>query len=247
MKIARVTALNMENSAETAPLLNDYKKEYFFQRFSQTVFGGPLFKLSSDDGSYGLPIYVHFYQFIVFILPLILASVFTVITETNNDINYWISIAFGCIMALILLLLHIYRDSVSNNNPSLGSVTDLDEDENKLQGCCGIKQVLMFVIKKKRWKLQLVIHAIIYGVVNGMIFLYLLPSTTSKLNAFQSKYIAIIFFIISWITSCTGLYGLIARPPKEPCQFRSTDSFEVLVTTRPLYMSIFCTVGILAM
>jgi len=115
----------MENSAETSPLLNDYKKDYFFQRFLQTVFGGPIVKTSRDASKTTLPYYLHLYQFIVFILPLVLSAVFTAITETQSGINYWMSIAFGCIMTVIMIIIQISRKySAKKLNPSENFVDD---------------------------------------------------------------------------------------------------------------------------
>ena len=236
----------MENSAETSPLLNDYKKDYFFQRFSQTVFGGPVVKTSPDANKTCLPYYLHIYQFIVFILPLALSAVFTVITETQSGINYWMSIAFGCIMTVIMISIQIARKySAKKLNPSENFVDDGLGTE--FEGCCSLRQVLNFVVNERKWSPNVVVHSIIYGIVNGVVFLYLLPSTSSRLAAFDNKTASVSYFIISWITSCIGLYGLIAKPPSEPCQFKTTDQYDILVLTRPFYMCTFGVIGVLAM
>ena len=243
---SKVNQRNMENSAETSPLLNEYKKVYFFERFIQTIFGGPVVKTSSDTGKVCLPFYLHIYQFIVFILPLVLSAVFTAITEVHPGINYWMSISFGCIMTVIMIIILVCRNLSAKQINSSSNLAD-DGDETEFEGCCGIKQLLIFMINKKKWAPNLVIHSLLYGVVNGIVFLYLLPSTVNRQAVFQSKTASIVYYVISWLSSCIGVYGLIAKPPAEPCQFRTTDHYEILVLTRPFYMCIFGVVGILAM
>ena len=236
----------MENSAETSPLLNDYKQEYFFQRFSRTVFGGPVFKISSDESRISLPFYVHICQFTVFILPFALSAIFAGVIETQPDINYWMSISFGCLMTIIMAIIHICRYLLAKKLDPLDKLSG-EEEDIEFEGCCNIKQVLRFVINEKKWTLNIAVHALFYGIVNGVIFLYLLPSTSSRLMIFQSKVASVLYYVISWVTSCIGLYGLIAKPPTEPCQFKTTDQYEILVLTRPFYMCIFGIIGILAM
>ena len=237
---------NMENSAETSPLLNDYKKVYFYQRFSQTVFGGPIVKANSDTDKVCLPFYIHIYQFAVFILPLVLSAVFTAITETQSGLSYWMSITFGFIMTVIMVIIHISRNFSAKKLNTSSNLADY-EDEIEFEGCCGIKQVLKFMINEKKWTPNIVFHGLVYGIVNGVIFLYLLPSSSNKLAAFQSQTASISYYIISWVSSCIGLYGLVAKSPAEPCQFKTTDQYEILVLTRPFYMCIFGVIGILAM
>ena len=237
---------NMENSAETSPLLNDYKRVYFFQRFSQTVFGGPVVKANSDTDKVCLPFYIHVYQFAVFILPLILSALFTAIAETQSGLNYWMSITFGCIMTVIMVIIQIGRNFSAKKLNAPSNFAGYG-DEIEFQGCFGIKHVLKFMINEKKWTPNVLFHSLVYGIVNGVIFLYLLPSSSNKLAAFQSQSASLSYYIISWIASCTGLYGLVAKSPAEPCQFKTTDQYEILVLTRPFYMCVFGVIGVLAM
>ena len=231
----------MDNSAKTAPLLNNYKLEYFQKRLPQTILGGPIIKLGS--GQVNFPFYIHVYQFFLFMLPMLLAAIFTIIAETNVSLNYWISIAFGCVMMMIMIIIHLVMRTATKKLMSLGDT--LEEDETEFEGCCGISSIARFIILQKKHALNIFLHGLCYGITSGVVFLYLLPSSANRI--FSNNSTSIVCFIFGWLTACIGFYGLFARSPVEPAQFRTTDQFELQPLTRAFYLDCFSVIGILAM
>ena len=238
-----VTKCNMDNSAETAPLLNNYKQEYFQKRLPQTILGGPIIKSGSTQLKF--PVYIHVYQFILFMLPMLFAAVFAIIAETNVSFNYWISIVFGCVMMMIMIVIHLVLRGTAKKLMSLGDTFEEDETECVFEGCCGIASIARFIIHQKKYVVNVLLHALCYGITSGAVFLYLLPSSANRI--FSSNAAAIICFIFGWLTACVGLYGLSTRSPVEPAQFRATDQFELQPLTRAFYLDCFSVIGIVAM
>eukprot|EP00795_Rhopilema_esculentum_P002949 gene2949-1198_t len=235
----------MENSAETSPILNEYKQEFFLKRLPQTILGGPIIKV--DTGRQPLPSYVYLYQFLIFAAPLVISSCLAIVTELGLVASYWICVVFGVIMVIFMLSLHLgLRLKSKTLKPVEEFQFDCEDDDNEIefQGCTDINQSLKFIIHKKKYISNVFFHAFLYGIICGIIFLYLLPS--SSRYVFGRNEEAVVYYVMGWIVACIGLYSLIARPPAEPCQFKATDQYETSCLTRPFHMACFAVFGIVS-
>eukprot|EP00794_Sanderia_malayensis_P019841 gene19841-21783_t len=234
------------NTAAQAPLLNDYKYDYFTRRLPQTISGGLRLKIGSH-----LPIYIYFLQLLFFLVPLLIASLLTIPAETNPDLRIAFSYVYGALMFSIMLLTHgsllLMERKSSCNETNIPKSKELSLDESdtelQLQKCCSM-QTLQFIIQKKRYYFNIFFHALIGGIVDGVVFQFLLPSRTNA--AFGNYTASIVYFIISWFVVCIGQHCLLGQTPPEPAQFRTTDHFDLSPLMRPFYVGCFAIVGLIA-
>eukprot|EP00794_Sanderia_malayensis_P006593 gene6593-7337_t len=154
------------NTAAQAPLLNDYKYDYFTRRLPQTISGGLRLKIGSH-----LPIYIYFLQLLFFLVPLLIASLLTIPAETNPDLRIAFSYVYGALMFSIMLLTHgsllLMERKSSCNETNIPKSKELSLDESdtelQLQKCCSM-QTLQFIIQKKRYYFNIFFHALIGGI-----------------------------------------------------------------------------------
>jgi len=85
-------------SVSDVPLLNEYKQEYVKKRLPQTFLGGPNIKLG-----YEAPCYIYFFQILVWLLPLVIGGICTILTELAA-LNIIISGAISGILIGIFVL-----------------------------------------------------------------------------------------------------------------------------------------------
>ena len=82
-----------------APLLNDYKLEFFRKRFPQTLLGGLKLKLGYDA-----PFYVYLNQVLVFLVPFVLGGLLTICAEFEVISDVYInSFIYGGLMIIFVL------------------------------------------------------------------------------------------------------------------------------------------------
>ena len=231
----------------SVPLLNEYKQEFFWKRFPQTLLGGPKLRIG-----YEAPAYVYLNQILLLILPvlfggsLMVAAAFTADTVGANIYAY----IYGAIMFLVVLVTNLIsavdRHKKSKVAPVLGRrLLNLmaDEDEHIFESCCG-SETIEFVIPGKKFKVNIFLHALISAGVSGCGFLYLVPENLD--NLFGEGLVAtIVVCFFGWLVLMIGLYSLTVKPPPEWAQFRSTDAHENYTPLmRPFYIAVFCAVDI---
>ena len=82
------------------PLLNEYKKEFFYKRLPETFFGGLKLKFGYD-----VPFYVYFFQVWLWLLPAVIAGVMVLLTELAGlNVLYSCIIAGGVVFLKVLAL-----------------------------------------------------------------------------------------------------------------------------------------------
>ncbi|XP_071796734.1 pecanex-like protein 4 isoform X1 [Asterias amurensis] len=222
---------------DNVPLLNEYKREFFWKRFSQTLLGGPKLRLG-----FQAPAYVYINQVILFIIPLVLGGIFSILVElagVSVIIGYCV---FGGCMGLYVFCAQltsflVQRKSVSSVRPNIRNILS-EEDEVEFESCFG-SETLNFILPVKKWKVNILFHAIASGVMCGLGFLYLIPTT---LNALYSNTVAatVIIYTLGWMTLCIAQYPLTVTSPPELAIFRATDAYEITLLTRPFHVCLFC-------
>ena len=215
------------------PLLNEYKQEFFWKRFPQTVLGGLKFKLG-----YRAPFYVYLNQILLFILPWLIAIPFTILVEVlviHVSTGCYVVGALGTVFVLCVQVISLaLRTKNSSVAPSGGQPQNVlsEEDEVDFQSCCGI-ETIVFVIQKKKFRINILLHALLAGPMCGLGFWYLTPMTLSGIYGIPG---GVILHILGWITLCIALYSLTAGPPPETAVYRSTDHYELAPLMRPFYV-----------
>ena len=225
-----------------APLLNDYKLEFFWKRFPQTLLGGLKLKFGYD-----VPFYVYLNQVLVFLLPFILGGLFTILAEfeiiTDVYINTYI---YGGLMAVFIISTQLLTWFVRRSSTSLAKFQKnllAQDDEIDFVSCCGIETV-EFIFPAKKFVVNMIIHALISGVMCGLMFLYLLPAQLNEL--YSNTGATVVLFILGWWTVCIAQYSLTSTCPPELAIFRALDNLEIAPLMRPFYVLVFGIIGVLA-
>ena len=229
------------------PFLNDYKLEFFWKRFPQTVLGGPKLRIL-----YKVPAYVYLNQIILFLFPWVLGGIFTVLTEyelMKHDISMYV---YGALMVLFVMIIQFVSRGIQKKHNSITPLDPLklktnltdEEDEIDFMSCCGT-ETLGFIIPGKKFIFNIIIHAVLSGPLCAMGMWYLLPTT---LNGIYNNNVAAtaITYIFGWITICVAEYSLSVNPAPETAVFRSVDPFEIFPLMRPFYVMLFIAFDLLA-
>ncbi|XP_002735175.1 pecanex-like protein 4 [Saccoglossus kowalevskii] len=225
------------------PLLNDYKQEFFWKRFPQTVLGGPKLRLGYDA-----PVYVYTNQVVIFLIPWIIGGLLSLFVELDFLKDYAGSAVFAAIMFIYVLLIQLISLGIRSKQSSVIKITNqnilAEDDEIDFESCCGV-ETLEFIIPGKKFKVNVFFHALFSAVMCGIGLWYLLPSTSNAL--YNNTAVTVILFIFGWITLCIAQYSLTVAPPPEPAVFRTTDPYEITPLMRPFYVFLFEVVFLVAM
>ncbi len=222
---------------DNVPLLNEYKREFFWKRLPQTLLGGPKLRLGFEA-----PVYVYMNQVILFIIPLLLGGIFSIIVELAGVSIITGYCVFGGCMGLYVFCAQltsflVQRKSVSSVRPNVRNILS-EEDEVEFESCFG-PETFDFILPVKKWKVNVILHALASGVMCGLGFIYLIPTT---LNVLYSNSIAatVIIYTFGWITLCIAQYPLTVTSPPESAVFRATDAYEITQLMRPFHVCLFC-------
>ena len=225
-----------------APLLNDYKLEFFWKRFPQTLLGGPKLKLG-----YEAPFYVYLNQLLIYLTPFVLGGVFTIFAEFDIITDAYVSsYIYGGLMIIFVLSTQLFTWLMRRRSSNLAKFQKnllAQDDEIDFVSCCGF-ETLEFLFPGKKFVVNMVLHGLISGVLCALMFLYLLPSTLNGL--YSNTGATVIVFILGWWEVCIAQYSLTSKPPTELAIFRALDSLEVTPLMRPFYVLLFGIIGVLA-
>lgn len=225
-----------------APLLNDYKLEFFWKRFPQTLLGGLKIKLGYDA-----PFYVYLNQVLVFLAPFALGGLFTIFAELQIITDLYInSYIYGSLVVAFVLSTQLFSWLVRRRSSNLSKFQKnllAQDDEVDFVSCCGIETV-QFIFPGKKFTINIVIHGMLSGILCGLTFLYLLPSTLNKLFLNTGGTVAL--YILGWLVLCIAQYSLTSAPPTELAIFRPLDGLEISPLMRPFYVVVFGITGVLA-
>ncbi|XP_060062887.1 pecanex-like protein 4 [Ylistrum balloti] len=226
------------------PLLNEYKRDFFYKRLPQTILGGPKLKLG-----YEAPVYVYLNQVLLFIIPFLIGGVFTLLVELGTVTDYIAVIVYGCLIFTFVLITQIISTAVQLQNSS-----DLtlpikkknllaEDDEVDFFSCCGV-ETFEFVAPKKKFMVNIVLHSVVGGSMCGLALWYLLPTTLGDLYSYNTG-VTVILYTFGWITLCVAQYPLTITAPPEPATFRTLDSWELSPLMRPFYVFLCITFHLL--
>lgn len=222
------------------PLLNDYKQEFFWKRFPQTVFGGPRFKLG-----YCAPPYVYVNQVVLFLTPWLFGGAGTVFYEFRPQKDFYCTVLSGSLMlvaAFVIQIINRYAQQKTVTVERLQNQTTLmDEDEYEFVSCVG-SETVKFIIPGKKFIANAIFHSILAGVMCGLGTWYLLPTRLYAL--YENIGGAVMIFLFGWVTICIGEYSLIVNTATETATFQPQDTYEITALMRPLYIYSFIAVDL---
>nr|XP_020669346.1 pecanex-like protein 4 isoform X1 [Pogona vitticeps]XP_020669347.1 pecanex-like protein 4 isoform X1 [Pogona vitticeps]XP_020669349.1 pecanex-like protein 4 isoform X1 [Pogona vitticeps]XP_020669350.1 pecanex-like protein 4 isoform X1 [Pogona vitticeps]XP_020669351.1 pecanex-like protein 4 isoform X1 [Pogona vitticeps]XP_020669352.1 pecanex-like protein 4 isoform X1 [Pogona vitticeps] len=223
------------------PLLNDHKQEFLLKRFSQSVLGGPRFKLGHCAPSY---IYVN--QIILFLIPWVLGGIGTLLYQLSVLEDYGASALSGALMlaaALIVQATNLYARQKTTAVEKVHTRSILtDEDEWEFSSCVD-SETIKFIISGKKYIVNIVFHSVLAGVLCGLGTWYLLPNRIALLYGGNIGS-TVTIFIFGWLTICIGEYSLIINTSSETAAFQALDNYEIIPLMRPFYIFVFIAVDL---
>ncbi|XP_022606166.1 pecanex-like protein 4 [Seriola dumerili] len=222
------------------PLLNEYKQEFFWKRFPQTVLGGPRFKLG-----YCAPPYVYVNQAVLFLTPWLFGGIGTLLCQLQLLQELHAAVLSGMLMfgaAAGVQALALYAARRSGTVERLGAPNILvDEEEVEFTHCVS-PETVRFIAPGKRFGLNVVLHTVLAGVLCGFGTWYVFLGRLTAL--YGSIGVSLVVFVLSWVTLCIAEYSLIVNTATETATFQAQDTYEITPLTRPLYIFIFITVDL---
>ncbi|XP_076841735.1 pecanex-like protein 4 isoform X2 [Brachyhypopomus gauderio] len=227
------------------PLLNDYKQEFFWKRFPQTVLGGPRLKLG-----YCAPPYVYVHQVVLFLMPWLLGGVGTLLYQVRLLDDAGAGVLSGALMLAAGAALQgvaqraARRTGAVQRLPAANNIL-ADEEEVEFTNCVA-PETVHFVVPGKRFMVNVILHTVLAGVLCGLGTWYLLPDRLSVVYADTGAGLTAVVpvFVLSWVTLCIGEYSLIVNTATETATFQPQDTYEITPLTRPLYILAFIAVDL---
>lgn len=222
------------------PLLNEYKQEFFWKRFPQTVLGGPRFKLG-----YCAPPYVYVNQAVLFLTPWLFGGISTLLCQLQLLQELHAAVLSGMLMlgaAAGVQALAMYAARKSGTVERLGAPNILvDEEEVEFTHCVS-PETVRFIAPGKRFGLNVVLHSVLAGLLCGFGTWYVFLGRLTAL--YSSIGVSLVVFVLSWVTLCIAEYSLIVNTATETATFQAQDTYEITPLTRPLYIFIFIAVDL---
>ncbi|XP_071383848.1 pecanex-like protein 4 isoform X2 [Centroberyx affinis] len=222
------------------PLLNEYKQEFFWKRFPQTVLGGPRFKLG-----YCAPPYVYVNQAVLFLTPWLFGGIGTLLCQLQLLQELHAAVLSGMLMfgaAAGVQALALYAARRSGTVERLGAPNILADEEEVEFTHCVSPETVRFIAPGKRFGLNVVLHTVLAGVLCGFGTWYVLLGKLTAL--YGSIGVSLVVFVLSWVTLCIAEYSLIVNTATETATFQAQDTYEITPLTRPLYIFTFIAVDL---
>ncbi|XP_061700875.1 pecanex-like protein 4 [Syngnathoides biaculeatus] len=222
------------------PLLNEYKQEFFWKRFPQTVLGGPRFKLG-----YCAPPYVYVNQAVLFLTPWLLGGVGTLLCQLQLLQELHAAMLSGALMFAVaagVQAVALYAGRRNGAVERFGAPSTLvDEEEVEFTHCVS-PETVRFIAPGKRFGLNVVMHTVLAGLLCGFGTWYVLLGRLTAL--YGSIGASLVIFVLSWVTVCIAEYSLVVNTATETATFQAQDTYEITPLTRPLYIFIFIVVDL---
>lgn len=223
------------------PLLNDHKQEFLLKRFSQTILGGPRFKLG-----HCAPPYIYVNQIILFLIPWVLGGIGTLLYQLSVLEDYGTAAFSGGLMlaaALIVQATNLYtRQKTSPVEKVHAHNILMDEDDWEFSSCMD-SETIRFIISGKRYIVNIVFHSVLAGVLCGLGTWYLLPNRIALLYGGNIGG-TVVVFIFGWLAICIGEYSLIINTASETATYQALDNYEIVPLMRPFYIFVFIAVDL---
>ncbi|XP_041828112.1 pecanex-like protein 4 [Melanotaenia boesemani] len=222
------------------PLLNEYKQEFFWKRFPQTVLGGPRFKLG-----YCAPPYVYVNQAVLFLTPWLFGGIGTLLCQLQLLHELHAAVLSGALMFLAaagVQAMALYAARRNGTVERLGAPNILvDEEEVEFTHCVS-PETVRFIAPGKRFGLNVVLHTVLAGVLCGFGTWYVFLGRLTAL--YGSVGVSLVVFVLSWVALCIAEYSLIVNTATETATFQAQDTYEITPLSRPLYIFIFISVDL---
>lgn len=227
------------------PLLNDYKQEFFWKRFPQTILGGPRLKLG-----YCAPPYVYVHQLVLFLTPWLLGGIGTLLYQLRVLDEACAGVVSGGLMLGVGATLQglarcmARRTGLVQRLPAASNIL-ADEEEVEFTHCVA-PETVQFVVPGKKFMGNIILHTCLAGALCGLSTWYLLPNRLSSLYGHTGAGLGAIMplFVLSWVTVCIGEYSLIVNTATETATFQPQDTYEITPLNRPLYILAFIAVDL---
>ncbi|XP_034051173.1 pecanex-like protein 4 [Thalassophryne amazonica] len=222
------------------PLLNEYKQEFFWKRFPQTVLGGPRFKLG-----YCAPPYVYVNQIVLFLTPWLFGGISTLLCQLQLLQEVHAAVLSGMFMfgaAAGVQALALFAAHRSGTVERIGVPNVLADEEEVEFTHCVSPETVKFIAPGKRFGLNVVLHTILAGILCGFGTWYVLLGRLTTL--YGSIGVSLVVFVLSWVTLCIAEYSLIVNTATETATFQAQDTYELTPLNRPLYIFIFIAVDL---
>ncbi|KAJ7990765.1 hypothetical protein DPEC_G00290300 [Dallia pectoralis] len=116
-----------------------------------------------------------------------------------------------------------------------------DEEEVEFTHCVG-PETVRFIAPGKRFGLNVGLHTVLAGALCGLGTWYVLLGRLTAL--YDNVGVALVVFVLSWVTLCTAEYSLIVNTATETATFQPQDTYEITPLTRPLYIFTFIAVDL---
>ncbi|XP_028857326.1 pecanex-like protein 4 isoform X3 [Denticeps clupeoides] len=222
------------------PLLNEYKQEFFWKRFPQTLLGGPRFRLG-----YCAPPYVYLQQLLLLLTPWLLGGVATLLFQLGVLGEAPAAALSGALMVGVAAALQGLAQSAAQRSERVRPLANqnilADEEEVEFTHCVA-PETVHFIVPGKRFMGNAVLHTLLAGALCGLATWYLLPARLGAL--FGGVGTTAPLFALSWVTVCIGEYALVVNSPTETATFQPQDAYEISALTRPLFILIFISVDL---
>ncbi|XDV50470.1 hypothetical protein PO909_019524 [Leuciscus waleckii] len=227
------------------PLLNDYKQEFFWKRFPQTILGGPRLKLG-----YCAPPYIYVHQLVLFLTPWLLGGIGTLLYQLRVLDEACAGVVSGVFMLGVGATLQglarcmARRTGLVQRLPAASNIL-ADEEEVEFTHCVA-PETVRFVVPGKRFVGNVVLHTFLAGALCGLSTWYLLPDRLNSLYGHPGAGLGAVvpLFALSWVTVCIGEYSLIVNTATETATFQPQDTYEITPLNRPLYILAFIAVDL---
>ncbi|XP_028678221.1 pecanex-like protein 4 [Erpetoichthys calabaricus] len=222
------------------PLLNEYKQEFFWKRFPQTVLGGLRLKLG-----YCAPPYIYINQIILFLIPWVFGGVGTILHQLLLLEDYYAAALSGGLMVVagfVIQIMNVYARRRVASVERLQTQNILTDEEEFEFSSCAASDTIKFIISGKRFIFNTIFHPFLAGALCGLGTWYLLLDRLTSL--YNNTGATVIIFIFGWITLCIAEYSLIINTATETATFQPQDTYEITPLTRPVYIFAFIAVDL---
>jgi hypothetical protein len=212
------------------PLVSEYKIGFISHRIIQTFFGGFGYNVNQAEEISNL---IVFYKFLVFIYPLVIGIIFSVIIETNCLSELFGALISGIISFLIMITIHLLakRQILIKINP-IHNNEKVSESEKRF-----LPRIIPFAAKKP--KVVILLHSIISS---SLISLSVYNLQLSLIYKFVSNdwFLAFALFFASWLTLIISHHSLTISPPPETATYATTLNTSDLISSlnRPFHVLI---------
>ncbi|CAI9724778.1 4 [Octopus vulgaris] len=149
---------------------------------------------------------------------------------------------FGAIMSIFVISVQVLSTLCQQSQKSSEAVVTKkhcafsEDDEVEFTACCA-PETLEFIVPVKKYRVNILIHSVISGVMCGLALLALLPVSNIK-PLYNSDVAAVLLFLFGWLSVCIAQYSLTVGAPPEPATFRTMDTYEISHLMRPTYVFI---------